>query len=239
MGKLLYSTGLLCSLKTSIFGSIRPASFLGALEQNMASVYKLTTPLTIEYLGRGHGFHFLLPGPDTVFLCVMGKPPRSPSFNQAVAQSNLIDSEWGQIPTIGIRHLVEIKKTQRLADYPIIGKLILCGLRTLSRSSDAGYSWAINNTFALPELKTLLDEFPEVLSGLQDHSVARDNLERLMINDDSDIELECSLEAELTQRILACQQADRAYWRDIICELKLLRSRGEIIPEGTLITGCR
>ncbi len=37
-------------------------SFLLALRDCQARYYKLTPPLTLELLERGHGFHFFLPG---------------------------------------------------------------------------------------------------------------------------------------------------------------------------------
>jgi hypothetical protein len=36
--------------------------FLAALRDRGARNYKLTPPLTVEHLVRGHGFHFVLPG---------------------------------------------------------------------------------------------------------------------------------------------------------------------------------
>ncbi len=99
--------------------------FLAALRDCGVRYYKLTPPLTVEHLARGHGFHFVLPGrgePDA-FLDVMGAPPRVGSFAAALAQARSMDSEWGRLPTIGLRSLVELKKTQRLEDYSVISKL--------------------------------------------------------------------------------------------------------------------
>jgi hypothetical protein len=42
------------------------------------------------------------------------------AFGAALDGSKLLETEWGVIPTIGIWDLVELKKTQRIEDYPII-----------------------------------------------------------------------------------------------------------------------
>ena len=58
------------------------ARFLEALRASRARFYKLTPPLAVEFLERGHGFHFTRPGaPSEAYLDVMGKPPRVGSFD--------------------------------------------------------------------------------------------------------------------------------------------------------------
>src|SRR5271154_1531126 len=60
--------------------------FLLALRDGQARYYKLTPPLTVENLQRGHGFHFILAGGEAgeIYLDVMGKPPRVGSFADAL-----------------------------------------------------------------------------------------------------------------------------------------------------------
>jgi hypothetical protein len=98
-----------------------------ALRDCDARYYKLTPPITIPHLIRGHGFHFILPGSgrDQIYVDLMGKPPRVDSFAKAVETARWMETEWGEIHTIGIKPLVELKKTQRLEDYPIISRLAL------------------------------------------------------------------------------------------------------------------
>ncbi|HZI32849.1 MAG TPA: hypothetical protein VFF11_10945, partial [Candidatus Binatia bacterium] len=88
--------------------------FLQALHDSRAQFYKLTPPFTVDHLQRGHGFHFVLAG--NIFLDVMGRPPRAGTFAEALATSRWMGTEWGVIRTIGIKSLVELKKTQRLED---------------------------------------------------------------------------------------------------------------------------
>src|SRR4051794_33307595 len=67
-------------------------SFLRALSDRQARYYKLTPPLTVEHLQRGHGFHFILPGEtDEIFLDVMGIPPRAGSFANSLATARVME----------------------------------------------------------------------------------------------------------------------------------------------------
>src|SRR5258705_1809798 len=120
---------------------IAPASnnidaFTKVLREHKAKYYKLTPSLHSQYLERGHGFHFTFPDADgrDVFLDIMGRPPRASDFATAKRNAVLMDSEWGSLRTIGIKHLVEIKKTQRLEDYAVISRLALEHFQRLGAS---------------------------------------------------------------------------------------------------------
>src|SRR5688572_12967297 len=120
--------------------------FISTLVDSQASYYKLTPAFNVENLRRGHGFHFILPGGNAseIFLDVMGNPPRVGSFNEALRTSLWMETEWGKIRTIGIKPLVELKKTQRLEDYPIISKLALAWLDQSSCAKTANdFTWAL------------------------------------------------------------------------------------------------
>src|ERR1035438_2507798 len=71
--------------------------FIAALRDCQACYYKLTPPLTMEHLQRGHGFHFILPGGEAgeVFLDVMGNPPRAGSFAGSLATAGWVGNERG------------------------------------------------------------------------------------------------------------------------------------------------
>lgn len=60
-----------------------------------------------------------------------------------------METEWGTIPTIGIELLIELKKTQRLEDYPIISKLAVA---LTFRSAWKG-KWERSCTGAFPNYK--------------------------------------------------------------------------------------
>src|SRR5688572_23713533 len=125
--------------------------FVSALRSVAATYYKLTPPFTVENLERGHGFHFVLPSgaSSDVYLDVMGRPPRVGSFESAAAGARIFDTDFGRVRTIGIRDLVELKKTQRPEDYPIIGRLALAFLAERDPVEPAGLRWALDNCFGL------------------------------------------------------------------------------------------
>ena len=123
--------------------------FRAALHEVNARYYKLTPPLEARYLSQGHGFHFLLGGSsaEAAFIDVMGRPPPTRTFVAAQTDSRHFETEWGRLPTIGLRDLIELKKTQRLADYPIESALTLRLLEQSSRISSEVLSWAVINLF--------------------------------------------------------------------------------------------
>ncbi|MDW8309248.1 MAG: hypothetical protein RMK20_07725 [Verrucomicrobiales bacterium] len=212
------------------------ARFLAALQECRARYYKITPPFTVELLQRGHGFHFTLPGDEVgeIFLDVLGRPPRVGSFATVSATARRMKTDWGTIPTIGIQPLVELKKTQRLEDYPIVSKLVLAWFRQPECSAAAGdYLWALENLFTLPELAAFFSEHPVALSyaGQFNADVAdfgRQCLERGA----ADEEVEQRVSRFLQSRVAELQRADRRYWRSILEDLRSLRAAGALMPEG-------
>ena len=213
------------------------ARFLAALRECGARYYKLTPALTLENLARGHGFHFVLAGhhEPEAYLDIMGAPPRVGSFAPAAAEAPSMDSEWGPLPTIGLRALVELKKTQRLEDYPIISKLAVAWFDQPECSNSAeDFIWALNNLFTLPELRIFFEEHPAALPAIG-HGLPpemREYAEQLISSGDVSEELANRINAGMQQHIVSLQQADRVYWRGIITELKQLRAAGKLMPEG-------
>jgi hypothetical protein len=207
--------------------------FLPALHECCARFYKLTPPPTVENLRRGHGFHFILPG--EVFLDVMGRPPRVSSFAAAATTARRIETEWGAIQTIGIQPLVELKKTQRLEDYPIISKLALAWFgQPGCAGTDADFLWALQNIFTLPELALFFTEHPaaaSVAGGKSNPDVAK-YARQLLAGGEPDESVERRVSGWFQSQISELQQSDRQHWRDIIRELKELRAAGKLMPEG-------
>lgn len=206
--------------------------FLVALQSQDAKYYKLTPALTLPHLQQGHGFHFAIEGTDEFFLDVMGVPPRAPSFDEAMGQSRSIQTEWGRLPVVGIKHLVEIKKTQRMSDYPIIGQLVLKFLEEQGDPSTEDYLWALDNTFTLPELRQLIREHPAVMHACERVPELKAYGERIADGSEPDEELESLTARWLSDRVLASQASDRQYWRPIIRSLKELKKLGQLMPEG-------
>jgi hypothetical protein len=212
--------------------------FLGVLHSAEARYYKLTPALTVENLKRGHGFHFVLsdkPG-DEFFLDIMGAPPRVRSFARAALSARWMETQWGKIYTIGLKDLVEVKKTQRLEDYPIISNLALAWFdQPECRAAPADFLWALENIFTLTALRTFFEEHGAVKIDVE---IAPD-LQRFTecIRGDQPMpdEIEEKLAGWMQQRMSALQQADRAYWREIIAELKQFRAENRLMKEGSLV----
>lgn len=214
--------------------------FLRALAEAQARYYKLTPTFTVENLLRGHGFHFLLPDGEAgeIYLDVMGKPPRAGSYAAAAASARLLETEWGAIRTIGIKPLVELKKTQRLEDYPIISKLALAWFdQPECAGIAADFEWALDNIFTLPELAMFLAEHPAaVVAAAKSDRVVADYAGRLLGGGEVSESFELRVGELFQTRIGALQLADRRYWRDIIRELKQLRADGRLVPEGSMVS---
>lgn len=212
--------------------------FLAALRTARASYYKLTPLFTVENMLRGHGFHFTLPlAPgDEAFLDVMGVPPRVGLFKEAKCAAQWKETDWGRIHTIGIKDLVELKRTQRLEDYPVISKLALAYLDQPESSGDAAdLQWALGNVFVLSELRQLLsDRFAGVRALLSDLPDSLKEFEEQwrMTGEVSEV-VEQQVSDWMQGRISQFQNVDRHYWREIIRELKIFRGEGRLVLEGS------
>ena len=214
--------------------------FLTALRKCSSHYYKLTPAFTVENLRRGHGFHFIVPAADEpeIFLDVLGVPPRVGSFYAASEAAQWIDGEWGRLHVIGIKDLVELKKTQRLEDYPVIGKLALAWLdQPGCKREAADLTWVLDNIFTVPEMNQFLREHSSSLN-LTAQKVPRGVREfgrQLLTSADVSEQVIDQLNRGLQQRIALLQQADRQHWRDIIAELKSLRQSGQLMADGSIV----
>jgi hypothetical protein len=196
---------------------IRPAArnvrrLLQALAACRARVYKLTPPLTLRHLLRGHGFHFLIPErPDPIYVDVLGRPPRVGSFASALRACELVPTPWGVLPVVSIPDLVALKKTRRLQDYEIISDLVRIHLERIGTPSRKLLRWAYRETFRAEDRR----EFASRLG-------IRTTLARCR--------------REVAHKMQRLQAADTSYWRRIVHELRDLRDRGALLPEGTSVS---
>lgn len=204
-----------------------------ALSAAGAHYYKLTPPLDPVYFDAGHGFHFLL-GESTgeaIFLDVMGRPPRVPSFAAALRESRQFPTDWGTLPTVGIRDLIGLKKTQRLADYPIVSALSLRLLEESAPSAET-IAWAARNLFTVETFFSFNERYPAwVESSPEDAPPSLAQVAGRALEDISD-----EIVAQATRWMAAAmarhQRADRQHWRRIIAQLRELRSNGGLMDEG-------
>jgi hypothetical protein len=168
----------------------------------------------------------------------MGNPPRSDSFANALATARWMDTEWGAIRTIGLKSLVELKKTQRLEDYPVIGKLALAWFdQPECANTPDEFLWALGNIFTSPELTDFFGEHPEAVELPAQTFVPslREFGRQLLSQGDVGESVEHEVNEWMQQRIAELQMADRRYWREIITDLKQLRANAMLTAEGSAV----
>lgn len=207
-------------------------ALLKALSKTGAVYYKLTPPVEPEYMLRGHGFHFRLPEEPDFYLDVMGRPPRVPDFDVCLADSVMMKTGWGLIPTIGLRHLVALKATQRIEDYPVISRLVLRYMEKLSSPTEDDYQWAIHNIYTVDELGALLGLFPQAKAVCTGDEVLMRFADETLLNGETGEDIRSAAETLLFDRARLMMRTDRAYWSSIIQELRDLRTRGILMPVG-------
>lgn len=210
--------------------------FLQVLKGIHARYYKLTPAFTIEAAAGNHGFHFVIPNLDAgadLYLDVMGYPPRVGAFEAASGGARQFETQWGLLRTVGIKELVEIKKTQRPRDYPIISRLVLAFMHeTAPTWTDGDLEWARDHIFDLEAFKRWVTEYPEVERVLAPASVLQRAAEQLCAQLRLDLHLEDELDDWFEQRVVPLRKADRHFWRPVIEELGELRRQGKLMPEG-------
>ena len=211
-------------------------ALLRALRAARARVHKLTPPLSGRNVRRGHAFHFMVPQRDGFDLQVdvMGQPPRVGSFASSERRSERMKTPWGRLPVVGLEDLVEIKKTNRPADYEVITRLALIRLRRESAPPRAVIRWALQNMFRIEDLWETVHHWRPSLKAAD---VAGSAAARLLHGIDRRSRTPSLSEFSKGAALLGgtagrLQARGRAYWLPIIGELKRLRSRGELIPEG-------
>ena len=209
---------------------------LKVIRRLKGKVYKLTPPLRMDLIRKGHGYHFQFQQRGNLewFLDVMGKPPRVGDFISAFKKAVYHRTEWGRIPVIGIRELVEIKKTRRLEDYPVISNLVRIEYNNLHPSvSFQDWEWILKNTF----------EIEDVIYYLSNHRRARavvDSLKRKCLTFVNKALIEKrrkefyikGASKQIALEIEELREKDRVYWQPIIEELRRLKREGELLPEN-------
>ena len=179
-----------------------------ALAAGRGRVYKMTPPMSLRNMRFGHGFHFTLPrGSETLYLDVMAVPPRVGSFALARRRANVMRGPSGAVPVVSVADLVELKKTQRFADYDVISNLVASAVRdpAVPRSVLA---WAARNSFR-PEDRAAL------LARIGRPATVEQCRERILAD------------------VGRLQAHDTTYWRRIVADLKRLRRSGRLIETGT------
>lgn len=199
-----------------------------ALGRCGGKVYKLTPPITLAHARRGHGFHFTVPDRDAdAYIDVMARPPRVGSFANARRRCELMESDWGTLPVVGIPDLIKLKLTRRLADYDVISSLVRVHARRHHRERSM-LAWSVETTFSVEDLAmwSATKAFSAALSASRRPSV------RALIGRRGDGRVERARLA-MAREIAGHQAADVAYWRPIIDELRELRRTGNMLEVGS------
>lgn len=214
---------------------------LRSLAKLDARVHKLTPPVTLGYARRGHGFHFVLPDPGRLpaYLDVLGRPPRAGPWQVAARRARSIATPWGVLRVVAPPDLAEMKKTNRPADYEVISRLARIRLAEEVAPGIRLLAWALENSFRAEDVAAIWDEyagdrlaeaarrvpdFATILGALRvDKAIPSAHLERVA--------------GRIARRMTRLLRLGREYWIPRIRELRTLRARGGLIPEGTLVAG--
>ncbi len=214
--------------------------WMGALARLRARVHKLTPPIQIPLLEKGHGFHFVvpIPGQAPLYLDIMGQPPRVRGFRQSARLGENIESPLGLLPVVSIEDLVEIKKTNRPGDYDVITRLALIRLARESTPTPRLLRWAIGNIFRPEDLWEVILRFgnrltPAILSSSMAVRLLHSSLRR---GSPPSLRALERVGAFLGLRAAHLQARGRVYWSPRLRELRRLRAAGRLLAEGTLVS---
>ncbi len=212
--------------------------FIQTLRKLGAKVYKATPPLKTEFVQKGHGFHFEFPATNKEaiwFLDVMGVVPRVGTFQKAWQNVEFHETEWGKIPVIGLRDLVEIKKTRRLADDTIISNLVGNEYDRMrpDKIKDADWKWLLSNSFEVEDIIYYLKRHKKArgLGNVLPRKCLIYCLKSIKDKERSEKYI-FSASKEISLEIEKFRRADRIYWQQIIDELKKLNRNKKLLIVG-------
>ncbi len=223
---------------------IRPSlrnirAFLRALARVSARVHKLTPPLSVAWVRRGHGFHFLIPQAkrSPAYLDAMGRPPRAGPFGASARRARRMDTPWGLLPVASIEDLVELKKTNRPGDYEVVSRLARIRLGELRSPSRRQLAWAAENTFRVEDLLALRDTYgsrvwrniAELPPGI--HAV----LAKRPFDKTPGRHAIAAAGRALDLRMAKFMERGRRHWLPILRDLRALRAAGKLLPEGLAV----
>lgn len=207
-------------------------AFLRALTRVGARIHKLTPPVSARWVARGHGFHFLLPQGrrPAAYLDAMGRPPRAGSFDAAARRARSMNTPWGRLPVVSIEDLVELKRTNRPGDYETISRLVRIRLAEVGRPSRRLLAWALRNTYRVEDLQAIASVYGDrALKASAGQPAAIRAVLRLTLPSLSALAAAGRvLDARMTRDL----QRGRTYWLPRIRDLKALRDKGGLLPEG-------
>ena len=151
----------------------------------------------------------------------MPHPPRVRDFD-AAAKRAAAEPPSGLIAAI--EDLVRMKRTRRPSDYETISRLVRVRLRRAGSPSASLWRWALLNTFDAEDLASYAQAAPTAAwRGVRRPAA-------VLLRRASGATTKAR--ALLAQEMSTLQSKDAAYWRKRRAQLKRLRQRGELLPEG-------
>jgi len=218
-------------------------ALIRALGRLGARVHKLTLPLTIKNLRRGHGFHFVIPGKGSgaLHLDVMGRPPRVGGFAASFSRAERISTPWGDLPVVSLEDLVELKKTNRPADYEIITKLAMIRIDRQGPPSRRVLRWALGNMFRAEDLWNVIREWGPSIGRRE---LAVSPAVRLLYGvwqrgGEPSMRHLARASRLLSVASQAHQDRGRSYWLPLIADLRRMRARGGLLKDGIPVAGLK
>jgi len=211
--------------------------FRAVLAKTGARIYKLTPELSPEFVLKGHGFHFTFPrssGEPEWYLDVMGVVPRAGGFGRAFGCKEIYRTAWGVLPVIGLRELVELKKTRRLADYPVISGLARTEHERLSRKTiTAGdWRWILSNSFEAEDIiQYLKNGRARKIAGQLKRPCLAFCLEAVKTSVSGGEHMPGAAR-EIAFEIETLRQQDRLYWQPVLDDLRHLSSKKLLLNKG-------
>ncbi|MBI4351180.1 MAG: hypothetical protein HY550_07055 [Elusimicrobia bacterium] len=211
--------------------------FRAVLAKTGARIYKLTPELSPEFVLKGHGFHFTFPrssGEPEWYLDVMGVVPRAGGFQPAFGRREIYRTAWGVLPVIGLRELVELKKTRRLADYPVVSELARTEYERLSRKTiTAGdWRWILSSSFEAEDIiQYLKNGGARRIAG----QMKRPCLAFCIKAAENSVPGAPQLSGaarEIAFEIESLRAKDRLYWQPVLDDLRYLNSKKLLLNKG-------
>jgi len=218
-------------------------ALIRALARLGARVHKLTPPLTTRNLRRGHGFHFVIPGKgsDALHLDVMGRPPRVGGFAASFRRAEHIPTRWGGLPVVSLEDLVELKKTNRPADYETITKLAMIRIARRGPPSRRALRWALRNIFRAEDMWKVIGEWGPRIGPreLSISPVVRSMHGIWRRGGTPSMRQLAHASRRLYGAAQVHQDRGRSYWLPLIADLRRMRARGGLLKEGIPVAGLK
>jgi len=202
--------------------------YLVAALGELSARQRFLPPLERAFLERGHAVHFEVDTEAAAYrVDLMTHPPRVGAFDAAERDATESSVAGVRCPVVDLARLVELKKTQRDEDYPVIARLVSAIFRYLDGHPDERQRlglWVCHESRSPEELLTIATEWPGGAAMLADTGrAAAVAAVEAASRRPFDWELAAGEVGQALRREQdALQREDREYWRPRLAELRAL-----------------